>query len=887
MIVVEDIEANEIRRFMVIDAAIQLGIVRAGTYIRTFDPDRIYSFYNMVENQLYDFASSYPGAFKYLPRRSYDYLKKPRLLDEFSQGASELSQLSWLADLFVVQPLIDLGNAMLPSAQQTANTDSTYRWATLPPTSPRFYHLQDMRLDRRTPTGWGCILRSEDLLQSLKGLNRTDILDYVKSSRPIFVELDSPNSLDPLVDWLIILKEAGLKTPKLVLKARSQKDWKKDITRLLDIPDSRLLTAGATISSLSTIIRYLKREQNDVFWSKRLMFASSYPETQIGDSVSEIISFLLSRNLSATSEDVQRVLGGNMLALLPPRPPFMVYTENNVSVMAEENLGKSAMNELVRILQLLNARNILHIVSVDHMIDDEGGLVHLDNAVLTVSEPSGEKATSLSILVEKNGVVMVSGWKKAFTDSMTKRDGMLLQTLIRANAKLDGPIFGSPAHLVRFDQTLLSCLQVENPKDIMSALHFGIEIAKIDSGTFLMAPSDMDALDVSSDDFVLALETRTGQWCAGQIKKHVKCNERSIVISEKDASLYGFRNSSVVNIVKLEDEIGKLSRVVLSYSSSKFPVNTELLSYIHLHENEILDSIRGMLVGFGSKLFIGPEKTPITLNIAQTKPELMSGQIGRIPDNEIFLRPLQAFQELNIVLCISTGNDMRKRDIPLKTLSTIIRNLDPLSQKVDDLKEYLYGLRSGVSRADIAALVALLIMNMMNHNQTEGKLGLVTFAEDLEKFSVQHGEEVRQYIEFANDLPSEEVVVSLIYSILDTIKETGGREDVSCAFRGIAEFLEDFGPERPTLVVVIGGSAGKYDEQHLAFTQAIAKHERYQIELLVMENKENHRSALRLLKGINARILPIDTFSSQLFLGHLLDVIDTLIPISTRFQSDA
>jgi hypothetical protein len=296
MIVVEDIEVNEIRRFLVVDALLQLGIVRAGTHISTFDPDRAFSYFNMVENQLHDFAAQYPGAFKYLPRRAYDYLKKPRLLNDFTQEASEISQSSWLVDLLVVKPLIDLGKTKLPVAQQNANTESVFRWATNPPTSPRLYHLQDMRLHRRTPSGWGCILRAADLSQSLKGTNRTDLLGYIKSERPIFIELNSPECLDSLVEWLALLKEAGLKTPRLILKASNQKDWGKDITRLLDIPGSRLLTAGASISSLSTLIRYLKKDLDDMFWSKRLMFASSYPETHLGDSVSEIISYLLSRN---------------------------------------------------------------------------------------------------------------------------------------------------------------------------------------------------------------------------------------------------------------------------------------------------------------------------------------------------------------------------------------------------------------------------------------------------------------------------------------------------------------------------------------------------------------------------------------------------------------
>ncbi|MFW9983099.1 MAG: hypothetical protein ACFFE3_14440, partial [Candidatus Thorarchaeota archaeon] len=109
MIVVEDIEANEIHRFLVIDTSLQLGIVRAGQDIRTFDPDRAFSFYRMVENQLNDFASMYPGAFRYLPRRAYDYLRKPRLLSEFYHGSTATSESSWIADYLVVKPLINLG----------------------------------------------------------------------------------------------------------------------------------------------------------------------------------------------------------------------------------------------------------------------------------------------------------------------------------------------------------------------------------------------------------------------------------------------------------------------------------------------------------------------------------------------------------------------------------------------------------------------------------------------------------------------------------------------------------------------------------------------------------------------------------------------------------
>ncbi|MHA2359283.1 MAG: hypothetical protein ACXAB5_03340 [Candidatus Thorarchaeota archaeon] len=467
MIVVEDIEANEIHRFVVVDTSLQLGIVRAGQDIRTFDPNRVYSYYNMVENQLNDFSSLYPGSFRYIPRRVYDYLRKPRLLSEFYHGSLASSEASWIADYLVVKPLINLGETPLPTLQQEANAKSIYRWATMPPHSPRIYHLQDMREGRRTDPGWGCVLRTTDLTLALKGPNRADLLDYIKTNKPVFIELGPSEELDPLLEWLVLLKQAGLKTPSLVLGAKNHKDWGKNITRLLDVPRSKVLTSGATISSLSTLVRHMRKTQSDAHWSKRLIFSSAYPETQFGDSVSEIFSYLLSRNLAAEPDEIQRILGGNILAILPPRPAFLQYEENKTSVVAEESLGKAAMNELARMLQLLDARNMLGIVSLDHMIENDGGSIYLDSCVLTLKGPNSPKAISLALLLEKNGSVMFSGWKQAFSESLLSRDGILLATLVRANAKLEGPIFGSPAHLTRFDQALLTCLQVDKPKEIL------------------------------------------------------------------------------------------------------------------------------------------------------------------------------------------------------------------------------------------------------------------------------------------------------------------------------------------------------------------------------------------------------------------------------------
>jgi hypothetical protein len=885
MIVVEDIEANEIHRFVVVDASLQLGIIRGGQDIRTFDPDRAFSFYSMVENQLNDFASLYPGAFRYLPRRAYDYLRKPRLLSEFYHGSTVSSESSWMADYLVVKPLINLGETVLPALQQDTNAKSIYRWATKPPHSPRLYHLQDMRQGRRTEPGWGGVLRATDLRLALKGPNRSDLLNYIKTNKPVFIELGPSEELDPLLEWLVLLKQAGLKTPRMVLAAKNHKEWGNNITRLLDVPGSKVLTSGATISSLSTLVRHMRKTQSDADWSKRIMFSSAYPETQYGDSISEIFSYLLSRNLAADPDEIQRILGGNILSILPPRPAFLQFDENKTSVVAEESLGKAALNELARILQLLDARNILGIVSLDHMVENDGGRIYLDSCVLTLQGPSSPKAISLALLIEKNGSVMFSGWKNAFSESLLSRDGILLATLVRANAKLEGPIIGSPAHMTRFDKALLTCLHVDKTSEILSALHFGIEIAKSEAGIFFMCDSDMSALEVTNEDYLLALDINTGQWCAGKAKQHPRCGERSIVVSESDATLFGFRNSTIVNLVKYEGEITEIEEAVLSYYSPKLSSNAELVSFIHLHENQIRESIKGVLMGADTRLNIGRDENTVSMRIKYSKPQLLSGQVGRLTDIGTIFKPQQSFREFNVILCISKEMKMRTKDVSLKTIHTARTQLEPLIKIVPELEVFLDGIHKTASRSQIAALAVLMIVSTLSHNRTEGRLALVTFNEIPEKYSIQRGSEVQSYVEFYEDLQSEEVLISLIYSIIDAVEEVEGYESMAGAYRSIAEYLEDFGQDRPTVALVLSNGVGNYDEEHISFLSAISKQDRYRLDILTLGKNGNQTSNLRLLKGLNSNVIPVETFSAHTFTGYFLDLIDSLTSRTTNRQS--
>jgi hypothetical protein len=492
---------------------------------------------------------------------------------------------------------------------------------------------------------------------------------------------------------------------------------------------------------------------------------------------------------------------------------------------------------------------------------------------------------SLALLLEKNGSVLVSGWKNAFSESLLARDGILLATLVRANAKLEGPIFGSPAHLTRFDQALLSCLHVEKPSEILSALHFGIEIAKSEAGVFFMCEKDMEALEVTDEDHILALDINTGQWCAGITRQHPKCGERSIVVSESDASLFGFRNSTVVNLVRYDGEITDVEEAVLSYYSPQPSSNSELSSFMHLHEKDIRESISGVLMGIDTRLHIGGEENASAMGVKYSQPQLLPGQVGRLSDSDIDFKPQQAFSDINVVLCISKSTKMKTKDVSLKTIHAARTQLKPLIKLVPEVDTFLNGIKKTASRSQIASLAALMIVNTLIHNRTEGRLALVTFNEIPEKFSIQRGKEVQSYVEFYEDLKSEEVLISLIYSIIDAVDEVEGYESMAGAYRSIAEYLEDFGPDRPTVALVFSNSAGTYDEEHVSFLSAISKHDRYRLDVLTLGKNGNQTSSLRLLKGLNSNLIPVESFSSHTFTGYLLDLIDNLVSRTTDPQS--
>ncbi|NHJ13909.1 MAG: hypothetical protein EAX95_09530 [Candidatus Thorarchaeota archaeon] len=874
VLVVEDTSTNEIRRFFVVDARVGLGSIELGSQKREFDPNRMLRFFELVENQLHEFSSKYPESFRYLPRRAYDYLRKPPILGELYSGFPEYGDTCWFIDQFFVHPILNVGDAPLPNAQQKTNIDRAHGWTDYPPFAPRLYHLQEMRYGHQSRPGWACILRASDLKSALSGQNRNDLLDYLGGGLPLLVEIEHREDLDAFLQWLVFLRDADVETPTVLLAIKSHKEWGKEIVRLLDIPNTKILTSGSTIASLTDIVRHLKTTDGDL-WSTRIIFASSYPATQAGNSLSEIICFLLSSGLDAKPSDLHRILGGNLLALLPPRPRALKYVNSDTAVAAEGLLGKTAMNELSRMLRILATRGLQAVVSCDFMVKDDGE-IDTRSAILTIKESSSKDANAVGIVSERNESIRLSGWRQSFSDSLKHRNANLLLTLVRGSTIATGLILDAPSQLGQFNYSLLECLRVKNPYEILSALHFETQVGDHPKGSISMNPEDLEGLEAKEGDILVALEATTGQWWVVEAIGAANCPVRTVLLSSKDAEILGIGNTAMIDLTKYQGSIVDIRSAWLAFSTKSELASSELLAYVHLNEEEILTKLDGLRLGRGTKL----EEhglIDLTLELMSSNPFLQQGQVGTLSRDSIILRPAQTYKPLNILLCVSTDTSMLETDIDFRGMETIKRKLATAPLLTPELKRFVNSLSQRPTRAQLAALTCLIILNNIMGNRTDGRFGFVTFSDKARKFAIQKGERVLNHMEFHSDFASEEARVSLVYSILDTMEETGGKAVPSEAFRSIVEILEDFGAERPTLVLFLTSQVSDETGESEPFLQALKQRNRFLLDVLCFNPKCNLSKTKEILSGVNSRILPVDRFSEYLFEGYFLDTIDRLV----------
>ncbi len=880
MLVAEDSETGEIKRFIVVDASISLGEINIGGQTQSYGPEKLLSYIDRIQNRLFDYVNQYSAAFNFIPRRTYQYLKKPPILSEMYRTLSDASDSGWLIDYFLASPLMKVMTTVLPRSQRQNNAELAYKYSMRPPYSPRIYHIQDLRYDVDTDPGWACLCNADELEKLMRNDKRSYLINCIQTGYPIIVQLESPDELDALLSWLVSIKDAGLKPPNLFIIATDHRIWDDKITRLADIPNSRILTVGCTITSLSDIINYLKQQIGDD-WSTRVVYASGYPNTSAGDSITEILSFLLSRRLKATHNDIQRVLGTNILQSLPIRPNSLQYIENESSVIAEGGLGKSALGDLQRIFQILASQNIKHVISCDHLISAEDGHVDMDSLVVTIQDEKTSSNITIALHVDHDQTLIVSGWRRTYSDSLISRTSEVMTTLIRATATSSGEVFDSPSHLTSYTKSLLRLLQVSEAEDIVSALHFNIVLSDIKRNTLQICPEDLRATGLEDDDLVLILDPETGQWYAGKVSTNTSCLKKGILVSRIDAATFGLIDRQV-DLVKYESSIEELETAVFAIQQVPLRSGFELSSYIHLHREQLTEYLRDLYIGKHTRLSPIQENNELVCFLGTSIPELDSGMIG-VAKNDILLRPSHSMRDLNVIICLSFGSQMGTEDISNEERFSISESLKGLQKHIPEIDPFLKRLQNKTSRSDAALLMTLNILNLFMMNRSGGKLALVLNGNQLSKFSIQKGNEIQNFVEFDSDLTSGEVITSLAYTLLDSTREDIESKNDADVYRAIAEYLEDMGAERPTLILLLTDKGIEQMEEAKQYLRTIRENERYSLDVFGLGEEFPEAQFEKLHEDIRSRIYPVKSVYYLQFIGYLVSAIETLIP--TRSES--
>lgn len=199
------------------------------------------------------------------------------------------------------------------------------------------------------------------------------------------------------------------------------------------------------------------------------------------------------------------------------------------------------------------------------------------------------------------------------------------------------------------------------------------------------------------------------------------------------------------------------------------------------------------------------------------------------------------------------------------------------SAQMPELDAFLSRLGTQATRAELAALISLLTIQQLYANRTEGRLAFMTVSDQAHKYCIQKGEQVQPYAEFLHDLSSREVVTSLVYSVLDSAAEAGKELNVAAVYHSIAELLHEFETERPTLVMVIGNQLKANEAEVAPFLSAFSELGRYQMDILGLGEDFDVREARKMVRSLNARIVPIKSFSAQLYDDYLLSAIGRLL----------
>lgn len=804
MLVGEDMMTSELVRLHVLDAAVSMGEVSMGARSVAVSPDRLLAHVKLVEDSLLTETSRNPSLFRYLPRRAYSDLMAPPILSDLCKGVQSDITRSWLCDQFIVKPLARLRGARLPRNMRESNARRVREWAFTSIHSPRFYVAQDLRWGLNDEPGWVCVLATKDIRDLLAGPHRHGILEYASRGIPLFVEIEHGSEAEIVLEWMTQLKLAGLGAARVVLSPIDHEACLSDLCRLLELPQIMVTTSGASVESLETEIQVLKNSRRQD-WASGLVFASNYPELKTReDTPASILEFLMSKRLSAEPGDLQKILGGNILSRLPIVPPLHRIRLSRECVTAEGALARTALTEFLQMVHLLSSLRKQNPVSLGFMLSPDGSRVDTDMVVIVMKEYYSNVGSITLLEYRKEGALRIAGWSESLARAIRQRASEPAHTMIGA-ACMSGTQLESPAHLPIFRQSVLKVLRVDGPEEVLAASQFRVELAESALG-LQINPHDLSAIGAREHDLLTIIDPASGSWGIIQAQTTEDIENKRVRLPDKFARMVGLGNASSIEILRFNAEILEPERITLVYSLPDCVSIGEVSALVYLHQDEILAELRDIMVGKGTRLHPVPREPALELRLYDSDIEITQASVAVLRSAAVSLRPVQATLDVNVIVCIMLTPKMNKQDCRIRSRRRVTRALNEVVSGLD--LEDVLGMSDGpMTRRQLAIVTALYLLWLFSSNRSDAKIGFIVASGTPQKFSIQKGNTVQFYAEFCNDLSQREVIMSAVLMLADCMAQPDDSDSAEHGKRLISEMLEDFGPERPTAIFVIGDSS--------------------------------------------------------------------------------
>jgi len=251
-------------------------------------------------------------------------------------------------------------------------------------------------------------------------------------------------------------------------------------------------------------------------------------------------------------------------------------------------------------------------------------------------------------------------------------------------------------------------------------------------GYVYMNPEDMSALGLTTLS-VIIFEDAIGNIGAGQVRKNDNVELGTILVDKFILEGSHIKHGDVVTIRKYDKEIVGIERVefVLEPLSPEL-TGEELKALAEEHIASLKSILDNRIVFPGMEVYWSD--VGIVVHIVPIKPKLKGDELGLLSWEAIeYVFGIKGIAErFNAILLIDTSGSMKREDLIVRNIATVIENLKDYARNDPLFQAFLSQFKEGknVSRISGAALAAQLYLHRKIERGFGEKVAVVTFSKD-------------------------------------------------------------------------------------------------------------------------------------------------------------